>query len=260
VRKRHRRIRAGRTTGQVAGRPPKSPGSNAHRPRTGLPNLRSPRKPLSRSADRRSRPGHQPPSDSFIPREAAAVVISLVATRSDPAPVRPPGDALVRRRASLDAGGQAVPDRRPCHGASQQPLDLSMDLSGGERTRSSLHHCIDCQLDGPIPAPTALSPLDVGRLLRRLHRRVHQPTHRSTRFRVRECSKEVHSRATRSMVFEPTPSGVVGYRFSRGAAAESDAGTVPLRHGASGRYQTSPSRQSQISSPDRSSGRSTGRT
>ena len=34
------------------GRPPKSPGSNsAHRPRTGLPNMRSPRKPLSRSPD-----------------------------------------------------------------------------------------------------------------------------------------------------------------------------------------------------------------
>ena len=33
------------------GRPPKSPGSNAHRPRTGLPNMRSPRRPLFRSPD-----------------------------------------------------------------------------------------------------------------------------------------------------------------------------------------------------------------
>ena len=50
--KRHRRIRARSATGQVAGAATEKPGlKHAHRPRTGLPNMRSPRKPLSRSPE-----------------------------------------------------------------------------------------------------------------------------------------------------------------------------------------------------------------
>ena len=45
VGKRHRRIRARGATGQVAGAATEKPGLEAHRP-NGLPNLRSPRKPL----------------------------------------------------------------------------------------------------------------------------------------------------------------------------------------------------------------------
>jgi hypothetical protein len=45
------------------GRPPKSPGSNAHRPRIGLPTMRSPREPLSRS------PNPNGPSQNNNPRE-----------------------------------------------------------------------------------------------------------------------------------------------------------------------------------------------
>jgi hypothetical protein len=57
VGKRHRRIRARSATGQVAGRPTRSSGSRPIVQRTGLPNLRSPKRPLSQSGDRSHRPG-----------------------------------------------------------------------------------------------------------------------------------------------------------------------------------------------------------
>ncbi len=57
--------------GKSQGRPPKS---RARSPstRTGLPSLRSPRRPLSRSAERRSGPRRQPSSDIVMPRERGA--------------------------------------------------------------------------------------------------------------------------------------------------------------------------------------------
>ena len=56
VGKRHRRIRARSATRQVAGRPQKSPGSKPIA-QNGLPNLRSPRSPLSQSAEATSTTG-----------------------------------------------------------------------------------------------------------------------------------------------------------------------------------------------------------
>jgi hypothetical protein len=72
VGKRHQRIRARSATGQVAGAATESPGSNAHRPRTGLPNMRSPRKPPSRSPDPNQDPDQeqQPSRAIFMPRRA----------------------------------------------------------------------------------------------------------------------------------------------------------------------------------------------
>jgi hypothetical protein len=51
VGKRHRRIRARSATGQVAGAATEKPGLNTPIAQTGLPNMRSPKEPLSRSAD-----------------------------------------------------------------------------------------------------------------------------------------------------------------------------------------------------------------
>jgi hypothetical protein len=84
--KRHRRIRAPSATGQVAGAATEKPGlQRAHRPRTGLPSLRSPRKPLSRSADHMVRTGRQLPGVIFISREAEArlALISAYALRDE---------------------------------------------------------------------------------------------------------------------------------------------------------------------------------
>ena len=58
VGKRHRRIRARSATGHVARGGHRKVGLTAHRARTGLPNLRSPRRPLSQSREPSHRPGH----------------------------------------------------------------------------------------------------------------------------------------------------------------------------------------------------------
>jgi hypothetical protein len=70
--KRHRRIRALSATGQVAGAATEKPGlQHAHRPRTGLPSLRSPRKPPFRSADRKVKTGRQLPGRFSSPEQRA---------------------------------------------------------------------------------------------------------------------------------------------------------------------------------------------
>ena len=83
VGKRHRRIRArsaNRTSRRGGHRKARAPKPNVQEP--GLPSLRSPRKPPSRSAHRRSRPGRQPPSWIFMLRRAGAPVPNLQATAS----------------------------------------------------------------------------------------------------------------------------------------------------------------------------------
>ena len=122
--KRHRRIRARSATGPVAGAATEKPGLEAHRPRTGLPNLRSPRKPPSRSTDRRSKPGRQPPSDSFKPRQAEAS--------------RPPRARLLSARSGATAAHIS------CHGAELGQRRVAGELvdparKGARRTlRSTL--------------------------------------------------------------------------------------------------------------------------
>jgi hypothetical protein len=70
-----RHNRAGRRGGH------REVGLEAHRARDGLPILRSPRRPLSRSADRRSTAGRQPSGRSFMPRQAP-MQLALLAIRS----------------------------------------------------------------------------------------------------------------------------------------------------------------------------------
>jgi hypothetical protein len=57
--------------GKSQGRPMKSPGSQPIVLLSGLPNLRSPRRALSESAERRSGAGRQPSGEMFMPRRAA---------------------------------------------------------------------------------------------------------------------------------------------------------------------------------------------
>lgn len=63
--------------GQSQGRPSISRARSPSR-KNGLPNMRSPRRPLSQSADRRSEPGHQPPSNILMPRQGTPLLLLLV--------------------------------------------------------------------------------------------------------------------------------------------------------------------------------------
>jgi len=63
--KRHRRIRARSATGQVAGAATEKPGLNTPIAQTGLPNMRSPTEPLSRSTEPTPDQPDQQPQNHF---------------------------------------------------------------------------------------------------------------------------------------------------------------------------------------------------
>jgi len=63
-------------SGKSQGRPPKKHGLAAHRQKRPA-QLRSPREPLSRSADRKSRPGQNPHKTIFMPRRGTAPARTL---------------------------------------------------------------------------------------------------------------------------------------------------------------------------------------
>ena len=94
--KRHRRIRARSATGQVAGAATEKPGLNTPIAQTGLPNMRSPTEPLSRSTEptpdqpdqQPLRHFHAPTSDSLpawsseVEDECEGFVDALVFSRN----------------------------------------------------------------------------------------------------------------------------------------------------------------------------------
>jgi hypothetical protein len=94
-------------SGKSQGRPPKSTGSQPI-VQNGLPLLRSPRKPLSRSADRKPRPGRNPHKMIFMRRQAGVCRRTLRATRSL---------SLIVRSVSLFGSDRAVLDDRFADGA-----------------------------------------------------------------------------------------------------------------------------------------------
>ena len=106
--KRQRRF-GSQPPGPVAGAATEKSGSKAHRARNGLPSLRSPGSPLSRSADRKHRPGQQPPSGSFMPRQGGVN-----------APARAGRSGGVKGRTCALQAGSFVLARR-CRGRRSSP-------------------------------------------------------------------------------------------------------------------------------------------
>ena len=96
--KRHRRIRALSTPGQVARAATDKAGSKPIAQKTAYPSCVLPEAPRPGQTDRRPKPGRQPPTSSFIPRQAGA---------------------LIRRRG--EGGGEL----RPCVRVTEQGLSSS---------------------------------------------------------------------------------------------------------------------------------------
>jgi hypothetical protein len=89
------------------GRPQKSPGSNAHRPTTGLPNMRSPKSPYPGHPTLTAEPRTAAPGAIFMPRDALVSVSGHVtpAFTSEAA-------AFVRDGATRAARPKRLPDAR----------------------------------------------------------------------------------------------------------------------------------------------------
>jgi hypothetical protein len=79
--KRHRRIRARSATGQVAGAATEKPGLNTPIAQTGLPTMRSPTEPLSRSTEPTpDQPDQQPHTPFSCPEQQKRAVAELIGT------------------------------------------------------------------------------------------------------------------------------------------------------------------------------------
>jgi hypothetical protein len=112
--------------GQVAGTAKRDkPAVEAHRPKRPA-RLRSPRKPLSRTPDRRIRAGQQPSKQDLIPRDPTAPWLTCSSTNRNPvtaSPTRCPAAAAPE----TDSGSSALSCRPACQRRSRTVSGLTIE-------------------------------------------------------------------------------------------------------------------------------------
>jgi hypothetical protein len=133
VGKRQRRIRARSATGQVAGAATEKAGLKAHRPRNGLPSLRSPKGPSSRSTEPRPAAGrHQ-----RLRRAVSCPAKEPLGRRCQPLSLRTPLRVLhYERRRIIRPGRCARAHARAC--SASNGSHTTEGLSSSSRTTPGL--------------------------------------------------------------------------------------------------------------------------